>query len=208
MKKLHIGTGGNYLSNRVHNPSKRIMEGWLETDVEPRAQHVVEMDATKEFPYDDASFDYVFSEHMIEHIVYDDGLKMLAECYRVLVPGGKVRISTPDLQFLIGMCSDGRTEEMSKYLEFQHKHNPKEMQRPTACFLINFFVRMGGEHGGHIFIYDEESLSYAMRSVGFKNIERFKIMESNDEHLRGLEAQFRLPPGMLQLETFTLEGTK
>ena len=97
---------------------------------------------------------------------------------------------------------------MNQYLAFQSQHNPKDMQQHNACFLINFFVRMGGENGGHVFIYDEESLTYAMRSVGFKNIERFKIMESNDEHLRGLEAQFRLPPGMLQIETFTLEGMK
>ena len=166
MNKLHIGVGGNYLSNRMHNPSQHITEGWIETDVSPRAAHVVKMDATKRFSYEDATFDYVFSEHMIEHVVYNDGFKMLAECYRVLKSGGKVRISTPDLRFLIDVCNGRRTPLITQYLEFQSRRNPKDMPQPSACFLLNFFVRMGGENGGHIFIYDEETLSFAMRSVG------------------------------------------
>ena len=83
MKKLHIGVGGNFLVNRVHNPSKRIMSDWIETDIVPPrhtnpdvTQHIMKMDATKPFPFEDASFDYVFSEHMIEHVVYDDGVKL------------------------------------------------------------------------------------------------------------------------------------
>ena len=64
------------------------------------------IDITKKFPFVSSTFDYVFSEHMIEHIKYQDGLKMLNESFRVLKPSGKIRISTPDLQFLLDLYLD------------------------------------------------------------------------------------------------------
>ncbi len=206
MKKLHIGVGGNYLTHHGRNPC--IHDGWVETDKSPRGSHVLKMDATQRFPFEDGTFDYVFNEHMIEHIVYTDGLKMLTECHRVLKPGGKVRISTPDLVWMLHLLQDELSDLEKAYIARMHTHEPASIPRPTPAFVVNYMVRMGGENGGHVFIYDEETLTHALTSVGFSVIERFKIMESNDEHLRGLEAEGRLPPGMLQLETFTLEGTK
>ena len=88
-KKLHLGCGQNAIP------------GWLNTDYYPRRQDILHLDATKPFPLPAESFDYVFSEHMIEHITYHDGLTMLKESRRVLKPGGRIRISTPDLKFLI-----------------------------------------------------------------------------------------------------------
>jgi predicted SAM-dependent methyltransferase len=52
-------------------------------------------------PFASDTFDFIFSEHMIEHVSHDDGAKMLAECHRVLKPGGHIRITTPDLAFLV-----------------------------------------------------------------------------------------------------------
>jgi 2-polyprenyl-3-methyl-5-hydroxy-6-metoxy-1,4-benzoquinol methylase len=47
-------------------------------------------------PYDDASFDLVYSGEVIEHIYNPD--RMLEECWRVLKPGGLLLVSTPNLQ--------------------------------------------------------------------------------------------------------------
>jgi 2-polyprenyl-3-methyl-5-hydroxy-6-metoxy-1,4-benzoquinol methylase len=47
-------------------------------------------------PYDDASFDLVYSGEVIEHLYNPD--HMLEECRRVLKPGGLLIISTPNLQ--------------------------------------------------------------------------------------------------------------
>ena len=64
------------------------------------------LDATQTFPLPDCSFDYIFSEHMIEHVTYQNGKRMILECYRVLKPGGLLRISTPDLSFLVDLYKD------------------------------------------------------------------------------------------------------
>jgi len=77
VKKLQLGT------------SNSSIERWLNTDLLPTSNEVVYLDATRRFPFEDNTFDYVYSEHMIEHIEYDSALFMLRECFRVLKPGGK-----------------------------------------------------------------------------------------------------------------------
>ena len=93
--KLHLGAGPN------------ILAGWLNTDVEPKGIGVYYLDAGKPFPIQDQAFDYIFNEHLIEHFTYRDGLRVLQECYRVLKPGGAIRIATPDMDKIIGL----RTKE-------------------------------------------------------------------------------------------------
>ena len=64
---------------------------------------VYQLDVTKPFPFQSGIFDAVFSERMIEHIPYLAGRSTLQECFRVLKAGGMIRISTPNLHFLIDL---------------------------------------------------------------------------------------------------------
>lgn len=69
--KLHIGCGDHLLAS------------WLNTDYEPVLPDVMRLDATQPFPFKDETFSYIYSEHVIEHISYWNGAKMLSECFRV-----------------------------------------------------------------------------------------------------------------------------
>ena len=104
--KLHIGCGDHVLS------------GWLNTDYEPELPIVMHLDASQRFPFKEATFDYIFSEHVIEHISYWDGMKTLAECFRVLKGSGKVRISTPDLAFLVDLTKPDKSELQRAYVKW------------------------------------------------------------------------------------------
>jgi len=59
------------------------MSGWLNSDIEPKLKGILYLDATQDFPIEDNSFDYIFSEHMIEHITYNDAKRMISECFRI-----------------------------------------------------------------------------------------------------------------------------
>src|SRR5438477_50522 len=74
------------------------LPGWLNTDLEPKSASVIYLDAAKPLPFAYSTFDYIFSEHVIEHIPYPQGLSMLKECFRVIKPGGTIRIATPNLE--------------------------------------------------------------------------------------------------------------
>ena len=87
--KLHLGAG------------PFCFPGWLNTDLHPQSDSIYELDASTKLPFDDCTFSVVFSEHLIEHMEYPSGARMLREVYRVLRPGGYVRFSTPDLHRLV-----------------------------------------------------------------------------------------------------------
>lgn len=190
-KKLNIGCGHNALP------------GWLNVDYFPEIPHVAHFNAAKAFPLPPDTFDYVFCEHMIEHVVYEDGLNMLKECFRVLKPKGRIRVSTPDLKFLVDLYSENKTRLQTDYINWATgRFIPADFKSDT--FVINNFVR----DWGHRFIYDRKTLSRALEASGFVHVESFAINQSNDAELRNLENDSRMPEGFFQLESFTLEATK
>lgn len=195
-RKLHLGAGNNEL------------EGWLNTDLFPPYDSLMHLDASKPFPFADATFDFVFSEHMIEHISYADGLTMLNECHRVLKPGGLVRISTPDIRFLIELYDAQSTAVTDAYLDWQtqwiNENEPRVAVPPHPVHVINNFVR----DWGHQFIYDQASLARAITGAGFTDIRQCEINQSDHAKLRGLENTARAPDGLVALETMTLEARK
>jgi predicted SAM-dependent methyltransferase len=59
---------------------------------------VVYHDIRKPLPYPDACLDAAYSSHVLEHLRPDEGLRLLQEFYRLLKPGGIVRVVVPDLE--------------------------------------------------------------------------------------------------------------
>jgi predicted SAM-dependent methyltransferase len=190
-RKLHIGCGLNALP------------GWLNSDYYPASTEVAHLDATRPFQFKDETFDFIFSEHMIEHIPYPAGCNMLRECFRVLKPGGVARISTPDLNFLIELYGSN-TELQREYIKWSKQSFIPWAAQANDTFVINNFVR----DWGHCFIYDEKTLRQAMEEAGFSDIERCKIQLSRNTELQDLENERRMPLGFLKLETLTIEGTR
>lgn len=60
----------------------------------------------------------------------------------------------------------------------------------------------------HKLIYDEKVLRYSLENVGFVKIRKYNLMDSDDDHLRYLENESRMPAGFLKLESIILEATK
>jgi predicted SAM-dependent methyltransferase len=162
------------------------------------------LDATKPFPLENDEFDYVFSEHMIEHVSYRQGEMMLQECFRILRTNGKLRVSTPDLSFLINLYNEDKTSAQREYIKWATDKFIRDAPRYEDTFVINNFVRAWG----HLFIYDEKTLRSSMAKAGFTHIVRCDLNQSDDHSLSQLENDTRLPKGFLKLETMTLEGRK
>jgi SAM-dependent methyltransferase len=81
----------------------RVLTGWLNTDHHPILPMAIHLDTKRPFPFSKETFDYIYSAHVIEHMTYSHGVNMLRECFRVLKTSGKIRISTPDLAFLVDL---------------------------------------------------------------------------------------------------------
>jgi predicted SAM-dependent methyltransferase len=162
------------------------------------------LDVARRFPFDDNTFDYAFSEHMIEHIPHAVGQHMINECYRVLKPGGRLRITTPDLAFLIALYQQEKTDLQTRYIRWSAEANKPNVPFAMDTYVINNFVR----DYGHQFIYDEKALRASFERAGFAGIVRCELNESQSEVLRNLENETKIPEGFVRLESFTLEGMK
>lgn len=193
-RKLQIGAGPN------------ILEGWLNTDEQPTSRRVIYLNAKKPFPFEDGTFDYVFSEHLIEHLTYNEGLSMLRESYRVLKPGGRIRIATPDLETLIGLYTPEKSDLQQRYVHWIMDKFLSGIGVYSEVFVINNAFR----NWGHQFIYDRATLQSAMEEVGFIDITRYASGESDDEGLRGIESHGEAAGNedMNRFETVVLEAKR
>jgi len=71
---------------------------WTNIDVAPRGPDVIQHDLSRGVPLSDLSVDVVYHSAVLEHMRLEDATAFMAECYRVLKPGGIVRVGVPDLE--------------------------------------------------------------------------------------------------------------
>jgi predicted SAM-dependent methyltransferase len=194
VRKLQLGTGGN------------VRDGWLNTDIHDfkGTGEVVYLDAREPFPLPDASFDVVYSEHMLEHLTYADGLQCLRECYRVLRPGGRIRVATPSLERLMQLYAPTLSEVQQRYLRWSVDEFVPDADAPLPGFVLNNFLR----DWGHEFVYDPQTLRHALTSAGFVDLEELRVGESGDPRLAGLERHLSEAPELNEYETIVLEARR
>lgn len=189
--KLQIGFGNNPLN------------GWLNTGVSlSEIWHGAYLDAGKQFPLPDSSLNYVYSEHVFEHLSYQQGINMLKESYRVLKPGGLIRIATPNLQFLLDLYQEPENPLHRDYIEYSSKHGGIP---PKPVYVISRFHT----DWGHKVIYDRETLANLLEEVGFTCICICEVGKSKHSALIGVEGHDKvLPDCFNRLETMILEAVK
>ena len=174
-KKLQIGAQSNSV------------EGWLNVDIEPKDNHVVLMDATVKFPFDDQAFDYVFSEHMIEHITYEQADFMLSEIFRITKDNGVIRIVTPDLKQLARVVLDPEKEEHKSYIKHYRDRFFDESYPLSSSLLVNkLFYSFHHRH-----IHTFESLENLLVKNGFTAVKQMEVSHSEISELNNLEQHWR-----------------
>jgi predicted SAM-dependent methyltransferase len=192
--RLHLGAG------RIRLP------GWLDTDIDLNsAPSAAFLDASKHFPFADATFDRIFSEHMIEHLEHGTGARMLRECFRVLKPGGVIRVSTPDLAVLLRLYRPDLAEIERRYLSYIVRWSLPDAP-PHPVFVINNNFRAWG----HKFLYDERTLRDALERAGFIDVVKRNANESAWPDLRDIDAHGRAAghEEMAAFESMALEALR
>lgn len=149
--KLEIGSG---------NKPK---EGYLHFDIRDIYQTDIVGDA-KNLPFEDESFNEVFSRFFLEHLFRSEARKVLSEMYRVLKKDGKIEIIVPNLRYFAKL-----------YLE------ETGQKKQWALNKIYGFENYKEDH--HYFGYDEETLKLYLENTGFKDIKRIESKEKEEQYL-------------------------
>jgi predicted SAM-dependent methyltransferase len=77
---------------------RRFHPQWINIDFVSTQPEVMAWDLTRGLPFEDETFDVVYHSHFLEHLSKLQAPKLLRECYRVLRPGGILRVAVPDLE--------------------------------------------------------------------------------------------------------------
>jgi predicted SAM-dependent methyltransferase len=168
--KLNVGAG------------ETVLPGWLNTDRDPPAGGVY-LDVTRPFPLPTKAFDYVFTEHMIEHLSYRVAIGMLHECHRVLKPGGRIRVATPDLRCLTALHANDLSSTQEEFVKWTIDTFAPSTPKYLPGFVINHRMRAWG----HRFIYDPATLELVLTSAGFVDCRTYAYGESDDPELARVE---------------------
>jgi predicted SAM-dependent methyltransferase len=130
------------------------------------------MNLNKRWKFADNSVDIVYSSHTFEHLTLKTTNLFLKESFRVLKPGGVIRLVVPDLYKI---CKKYVTElEQGKENASEHIMWAINMHREGQYGTPGFFKKMVYEWQGyphqHKFMYDEKSLAARLKEQGFVDI--------------------------------------
>lgn len=87
-KGINLACGGKLTS----------LKDWINADHVPHNSSVERVNLIKALPYEDSCFDVVYHSQFLEHLSQENGENFLKECFRILKPGGILRVVTPDLE--------------------------------------------------------------------------------------------------------------
>lgn len=120
---------------------------WINVDTQARWNPDIVADgANLREHFADGSAEMIVLSHTLEHYGCNEGNAMLAECYRVLRPGGSLIISVPDLRNLAHAWLDGKLS--------------------TETYIIDLYgAYMGDEADRHRFGFTRDTLAKTLRSV-------------------------------------------
>lgn len=144
--------------------------GWINADAFPGVGINLVYDLRKKIPLTDGIARGIFCEHFLEHLDYAEEVpRFLAECHRILRPGGVIRIIVPDADLYLRAYAQGQWEPLAKIrplvdgrVDYWYRISYR-----TRMELINMVFRQGTEHK---FAYDWETLQMLLETHGFSEV--------------------------------------
>lgn len=137
-----------------------LLPGWINADHSSSTKGVLKVNLLKPLPFKDESFDVVYHSQFIEHLTEEKAHYFLSECYRILRPGGVLRVVTPDLanqaaeylrnlQVLLNSPSDNVAKLRYDWIKLEMLD---QLTRHTSGGdMVEFLMKSGGDIRDYLF---------------------------------------------------------
>jgi predicted SAM-dependent methyltransferase len=157
----------------------RGLPGWINIDVRANQKdQYVALDLRRKLPFRDGSVKRILAEHVIEHLDFrDDVPGVFREFHRILSPDGTVRIIVPDAARYMAAYVAKSTDNF-RALGWDLENLPSDIYTPVH--IVNHVFHQGGEH---YFGWDFETMDWALRGAGFREVLRQSYHVSRDKEL-------------------------
>lgn len=165
-----------------------LLKGWDNRDSE--------CDVTKPLPDADASVDAVMVEHGQEHLTIHEAYSFLAECRRILRPGGLLRVTVPSIEKV-------RSTSNKAYEDFCFKQGwAYESSRAAAIHSLIF------QHG-HKSTWSQSLLNIYLEIAGFTAVQASEIHHSRHPVFEGVNGHHKvIGEEFNTIESVVAEGMK
>ena len=150
-------------------------------------------DLTKRLPWGPGTVDACYTSHTVEHMSREHGAFFVRETFRVLKPGGILRVIVPDLGPIVERYRSGKlpADEMVEQLGVLYGSDKQGLRRMLAP-MIEF---------PHKCMYDPPTMVRLLQTAGFEAAARAPF-ESEIQDIRMIELENRT------FEAVIVEGKK
>lgn len=147
---LNIGCGNNILPDFLN----------LDFYSLKKQKNIFEYDLRNGLPFKTNRFKGIITEHTLEHLYPNDSIFILEESFRVLKPGGILRICVPDLDKYLSYCNGEKVHEnFSRY-----ENSCEEIWHLT-------------QNNQHLSIWNFEMLSKHLAIIGYIEIKDIEFQK-------------------------------
>jgi predicted SAM-dependent methyltransferase len=134
-------------------------------------------DLRRPLPWRTASASAVYLGEVLEHLVHEDAVRLLHECFRVLCSGGVLRLRVPDnARFWRNYVDQYDAVRALPRSAWNDAH-----ARWVEMYFREICVRrqwLGSFTHFHKWMWDEVTLSVALTRIGFADVERRAFLDS------------------------------
>jgi glycosyltransferase involved in cell wall biosynthesis len=185
VRKIQFGCGGNNIAS------------WENYDKN--------VDLRNPLPYKNSSVDFIFTEHVIEHLFQREAWLFLEESYRVLKRGGVIRLTVPSIVRVKKAYED---ETQGATNKFEETYLGLSRSRCWSDGTIKSAIRGLIFNWEHQSLWTPDLLITVLASVGFHAYET-KLYKSTFKELCNLEGHWKgTSRGYNDIESFSIEGIK
>ncbi len=157
--KLHLGCGRkNFGTDWIHIDGSNIKDGG-DGRTGGDFSHIKYHDITK-LPFEDNSVDIIYNSHVFEYFDRDECKEVLKEWYRVLKPGGCLRMAVPDFENCAKIYVNNGV--------------------PLSFFVGMLYGKWKMNNRNTIYhktVYDFSSLKKVLETANFRNIQKWNWRE-------------------------------
>lgn len=166
---------------------------------EPWRNHDKDIDIRKPLPFEDGEARFVFAEHLIEHVPFLDGMRFLAETYRILSVGGVLRVSFPDPVKI--------AHHSLQWIEELRRLGVVRRELDLSPHQVPMLAAMGF---GHQMAWTEGLMYQMLLGHGFRRVMPMNYGTSQYDELRGIDGHHKSSSSLVAagLETTVVEATK
>jgi len=156
------------------------LAGWVNVDLDLDSRPDVCADFKGGLPFRDGCADFMHTEDFIDTLELEQAATFLYECYRILKPGGVIRVLTPDVEKLARMY----LHEPVALKALWRDHVGVPLVYGTAGEILNVGMRFTN----HTFLYDAETFALLASGCGF-GVKQVPCQLSEYNELCGLDVR-------------------